>query len=70
MFPLLKLLNKDLINEIYLYNNYSKLDMEWFEFLHREKYLDVMADLRHHILYPKLKKLWINHIVESIIERL
>jgi len=70
MFPLLKLLNKDLINEIYLYNNYSKLDMEWFEFLHREKYYKVMENLEHHFLYPKLKKMWLDHMVESIIEEL
>ena len=70
MFPLLKLLNKDLINEIYLYNNYSKLDMEWFEFLHKEEYYKVMEDLEHHFLYPKLKKMWMDHMVESIIEEL
>ena len=70
MSPLLKLLNKDLINEIYLYNNYSKLDMEWFEFLHREKYHKVMGDLEYHFLYPKLKKMWMDHMVESIIGEL
>lgn len=70
MFPLIKILNKDLVNEIFLYNNYSKLDMEWFEFLHREKYCKVMGDLEHHFLYPKLRKMLLDHMVQKIIEEL
>ena len=70
MFPLIKILIKDLVNEIFLYNTYSKLDMEWFEFLHREKYCKVMGDLEHHFLYPKLRKMLLDHMVQKIIEEL
>jgi hypothetical protein len=44
--------------------------MEWFEFLHREKYCKVMGDLEHYFLYPKLRKMMLDHMVESIIEEL
>ena len=70
MFPLLKLLNKDLVNEIYLYNNYSKLDMEWFKYLHKERNEKVMIELYYHLQYPKLKTWWIEHMIKNIVKEL
>ena len=63
MFPLLKLLNKDLVNEIYLYNNYSKLDMEWFKYLHKERNENVMLELHYRLEYPKFEN-WKNIVKE------
>ncbi len=45
MYPLIKKINIDLIKEIYHYNNYSKLDMEWFRYNHRKKYFNVLIDI-------------------------
>ena len=63
MFPLLKLLNKDLVNEIYFYNNYSKLDMEWFKYLHKERNENVMLELYYRLEYPKFEN-WKNIVKE------
>lgn len=68
MYPLLKILNTDLIKEIYHYNNYSKLDMEWFRHQHRATYLKVMIELDHYFLRPLLRKAWLNHIVNNVLE--
>jgi len=68
MYPLIQILNADLINNIYHYNNYSKLDLEWFKFEHEERYRDVMIDLDHFFLRPRLRKVWIEYMVESIIK--
>lgn len=57
MYPLIKKINIDLIKEIYHYNNYSKLDLEYFEYLHRDKMIDVLIELDHFFLRPKLRKL-------------
>lgn len=54
MYPLIKKINIDLIKEIYHYNNYSKLDLEYFEYLHRDKMIDVLIELDHFFLRPKL----------------
>mgnify|MGYP003679910885 FL=1 len=63
MFPLLKLLNKDLVKEIYFYNNYSKLDMEWFKYLHKERNENVMLELYYRLEYPKFEN-WKNIVKE------
>ena len=70
MLSLIKRLNIDLVKEIYHYNHYSKLEMEWFRFEHEQKYNNVMISLDHCFLYPKLKKLWMKHMIEQIIEEL
>ena len=70
MYSLIKILNADLIKEIYHYNNYSKLDLEYFKYLHNEKYRDVIIDVEHFFLRPKLKKVWVEYMVETIIEKL
>jgi hypothetical protein len=70
MYTLLKRLNIDMIKEIYYYNNYSQLDLEWFKFNHKEKYVETLNELRYYFLHPKLKKMWAAHINESIIEEL
>jgi len=54
MYPLIKLLNIDLIKEIYHFNNYSNLDIEWFKYLHKERYRDVLIVIELKRLYYKL----------------
>ena len=46
MYPLIKRLNIDVVREIYSYNNFSKLDLEWFKFLHKEALTRVLKDLK------------------------
>lgn len=58
MYPLIKILGKDLVNEIYHYNNYTDLDLEWFKYEHQNKYYEVLFDLQHFFLRPKLIKLF------------
>ena len=62
MLSLIKKINIDLLREIYYYNNYSKLDLEYFKFLHREKMNDVLCELDHFFLRPKLLRLLNLHI--------
>tara|TARA_R100001463_G_scaffold129171_1_gene187924 strand:- start:137 stop:352 length:216 start_codon:yes stop_codon:yes gene_type:complete len=69
MYPLIKLLNTDLIKEIYHYNNYSKLDMEWFEYEHKERFNDVLIELDQYFLEPQIRNAWINHMVAILIDR-
>ena len=57
MYPLIKLLNMDLVKEIYHFNNDSQLDLEWFEYEHKERFGKVLNDLEHHFLRPKLERL-------------
>jgi len=67
MYSLIKLLNTDLIKEIYHFNNYSKVDLEWFEYEHKERFCKVLTELEHHFLRPKLQRTLFNHMLESII---
>jgi len=69
MYPLIKILNTDLIKEIYHYNNYSKLDMEWFEYEHKERFNDVLIELDQYFLEPQIRNAWINHMVAILIDR-
>ena len=69
MYPLIKLLNTDLIKEIYHYNNYSKLDMEWFKYEHKERFNDVLIELDQYFLEPQIRNAWINHMVAILIDR-
>jgi hypothetical protein len=69
MYPLIKILNTDLIKEIYHYNHYSKLDMEWFEYEHKERFNDVLIELDQYFLEPQLRNAWINHMVAILINR-
>lgn len=70
MYPLIKILNTDLIKEIYHYNNYSKLDMEWFKYFHKERFNDVLIELDQYFLEPQLRNAWINHMVDMLIKDL
>ena len=70
MYPLIKLLNTDLIKEIYDYNHYSKLDIEWFEYEHKERFNDVLIELDQYFLEPQLRNAWLNHMVDIIIKDL
>ncbi len=54
MYPLLKRINIDLVKLIHQYNNYSKVDMEWFKYLHKERYRDVLIVIELKRLYYKL----------------
>lgn len=45
MYFLTKKLNIDLLREIYHFNNYSDLDLEYFKFLHNDKMENVLRDL-------------------------
>ncbi len=45
MITLLKILNEDLIKQISLYCYYTKIDMEWFKFLHYYNYKRVLVEL-------------------------
>ena len=62
MYPLMKKINIDLIREIYHYNNYSKLDMEFFKFLHKDKMKKVLIDLHYSILGKCLSKVYALHL--------
>ncbi len=67
MYPLIKLLNIDLIKEIYHFNNYSNLDIEWFKFQHEERFRKVLVELDQYFLEPKLRNAWINHMIDKIV---
>jgi len=67
MYPLIKILNTDLIKEIYHYNHYSKLDMEWFKYEHKERFYNVLIELDQYFLEPQIRSAWINHMVNKII---
>ena len=46
MYPLInKNINIDLLREIYHFNNYSDIDLEYFKFLHREKMAECLLQL-------------------------
>tara|TARA_R100000900_G_scaffold82582_1_gene64709 strand:- start:1626 stop:1886 length:261 start_codon:yes stop_codon:yes gene_type:complete len=62
MYPLIKLLNTDLIKEVYHYNHYSKLDLEWFEYEHKERFCKVLNELDHYFLRPKLKRALLDQV--------
>lgn len=57
MYPLIKRLNIDMIRQIYHYNNYSQLDLEYFRYLHKDKLDDVLIELDHFFLRPQLVRL-------------
>ena len=57
MYSLIKRLNIDVIRLINKYNNYTQLDLEYFKFLHKGKLDDVLTELDHFFLRPKLVNL-------------
>jgi len=74
MYPLLKILNTDLIKEIYYYNNYSKLDMEWFKYLHKDKYDAVLMEIHSYFYRQKITEAWegaggVNHMMFNLYEQ-
>jgi len=46
MYSLIKKLPLSLVKEIYFYNNYSKLDMEYFKFLHKDNMTETLKTLK------------------------
>lgn len=46
MYSLIKKLPLSLVKEIYFYNNYSKLDMEYFKFLHKDNITETLKTLK------------------------
>ena len=45
MYPLINKINIDLLREIYHFNNYSDLDLEYFKFLHKNEMESVNKDI-------------------------
>ena len=46
MYPLIKRLNIDILRHIHSYNCYSRLDLEYFKYLHKQKFRIVLYDLK------------------------
>ena len=46
MYPLIKRLNIDVLKQIHEYNNYTKLELEFYEYLHKERFRTVLNDMR------------------------
>lgn len=46
MYPLIKRLNIDVLRQIHEYNNYTQLDLDYFKFLHKDRFRSVLNDMR------------------------
>ena len=46
MYPLIKKINIDVLRLIHEYNNYTQLDLDYFKFLHKDRFRSVLNDMR------------------------
>ena len=45
MYPLINKIPLSIVHDIYYYNNYSDLDLEYFKFLHKDKMNNCLIEL-------------------------